>query len=434
MLYAIFPHTTATPHEAVRAIRDSGNDAATFGFVGLGARIESESIKTEPEAKALLGRRKIPALCAVFQDGKLTTRPIEGASEPAELPLPPPVFSPPPFKAAGDKSASAVSACDVLSVFFFNFPSWVDARGIRLGAFLSKRGISHDFLFTRHDRCEQDIAEAIERSGCKVFINELCVTRPEVIGALARRFPGVQFVSLNHGAPNLLVFQSDWQDRTFNQLLLSSREPNVFFGTVMPADRFDDVTGAKVVELPNFIDLPEVFVPPREDRPLSLSVVGRRDVVKGTPAAISTICRLARNRPDLSALIVSNGFDEADKAKLAHENVRASFVEWGDWRAMLDLVAGSVDIGLQYSLTESFNLVALEHLALGKPVVGTRAIEYLPRAWQINPQDPSEGARLVERLFGDLDKHAAKAREIAAKVSRSKNRTFVKNLESLLSR
>jgi glycosyltransferase involved in cell wall biosynthesis len=427
MIYAIFPHTTKNPAQAVREIKRRGKRPASFGFQGVGASIESRSITSEEVARDFLAARSLTGRVVEFDESQFTVREFNA----------PPVLDKVRENVAlsksPDRSADKVKPCDVLSVFFHDFPTWVQTRGVRLGEFLGKRDIEHDFFFTRHETSAQDIEKAIRASGCKVFLNELCVTRPHVIESLAQKFPSVRFVSIFHAAPNYTSTQPDWKERTFDTLLATTRSRNIVAATVMPADRFDDFKGAKVVSLPNFFELPEgIQTPTRGDRPFTLSLVGRRDVVKGTHAAVSTICRLHQRRDDVGALLISNKFDDGDRARIAYEGVRASFVKWGDWQEYLQLIANTVDVGLQYSLTESFNLVALEHLALGKPVIGSHAIEYLPKKWKVNPQDPAEGARVAEDIFDNLEEESARAVRTAKRVSKKCNETFLDNINTLL--
>ena len=416
------------PADAVREIKQRGLRAATFGFEGLGASIESKSINDEKGARDFLLAKGINAKVAEYKGGKrLAFRDFHAPPVLGEVRQDIEKASSP------EKPVDSVSRCDVLSVFFNHFPTWIDTRGNRLGDFLRRNGIEHDFFFTRHETSEQDIEKAIEASKCKVFFNELAVTRPHIIEALAVKFPSVKFVSIYHAAPNYSSDTADWKERTFGALLSSARHSNVFAATVMPADRFNDFKGAQVISLPNFFELPEgIDVPPRGDRPFTLSVVGRRDVVKGTGAAISTLCRLHQERDDIAALLISNQFADAERARIAYEKVNASFVKWGDWQGYLQLIANTVDVGLQYSLTESFNLIALEHLSLGKPVIGSHAIEYLPKAWQINPQDPKAGAVVADKIFDNLEKESEKAKRLASRISRKINKEFLTNLKRLL--
>lgn len=336
-----------------------------------------------------------------------------------------------PASTGNKKAITTLSECDVVSVFFYNFETWLDARGKRFGEFLAKYGISHDFMLSELVNAERDIARAIERTNCKIVINELCVAPPAIVERLARRFSAVKFISLGHAAPCYESASFNHSDRLFAHQVLSTRAENVYFGTVMSRNRFADVTGSKVVELPNFIDMPAIESPPQVIRPLSLSMIGRQDVVKGQPSAISALARLSKSR-EIHAFITTSKEAQVGIAKLVHEGVSHTFLKWGDWRKMLNNVANFVDIGIQLSLTESFNLVAIEHMTLGKPVVGTVAIEYLPKSWQANPQDPESAVKAIEMIANNYDRESKRAKTIAEKVAGKCNKTLIKNLKQLI--
>jgi glycosyltransferase involved in cell wall biosynthesis len=78
--------------------------------------------------------------------------------------------------------------------------------------------------------------------------------------------------------------------------------------------------------------------------------------------------------------------------------------QWSSWGEFRHLCA-SMDCGLAATFTETFCLTAADHLAAGVPVVGTDAIEWLPRSWQAASDDADSVADVGINLL--LNPHSA---------------------------
>jgi hypothetical protein len=66
-------------------------------------------------------------------------------------------------------------------------------------------------------------------------------------------------------------------------------------------------------------------------------------------------------------------------------------VPWMETEQWLWFLRDEVSIVLQPSMSDSFNYVGTDALSVGRPVVGSRAIRYLPNAWQVDdPNDPAD--------------------------------------------
>jgi glycosyltransferase involved in cell wall biosynthesis len=78
---------------------------------------------------------------------------------------------------------------------------------------------------------------------------------------------------------------------------------------------------------------------------------------------------------------------------------------WQSWPVFLRLVR-SMDLLLQPSYTESFSMVTADAIGQGVPVVGSDAIDWLPRRWIASNDDASSIADVAAELL--LSPHAAK--------------------------
>ena len=161
--------------------------------------------------------------------------------------------------------------------------------------------------------------------------------------------------------------------------------------------RFYGAADEKIHVIPCGVD-PEVFHPIRQaDARQALGrdqcerlilFVGRIEQIKGIDVLLRAIGLLFRRHPDLRSdlclLVVGGALDAEDTEsesekivelrRLVHEHRLEDTVDFvgSQDQARLALYYNAADICAVPSLTESFGLVALESMACGTPVVGTR--------------------------------------------------------------
>ena len=95
------------------------------------------------------------------------------------------------------------------------------------------------------------------------------------------------------------------------------------------------------------------------------------------------------------------------------------------WYTREEFVAlcGTMDIGMQCSFSETFNIVCADLVSQGVPTIGTTEIQWLSNIYTANPNDTSDitevlyktfrvGKRNVEANFKGLVKHSEKAENI----------------------
>jgi hypothetical protein len=90
------------------------------------------------------------------------------------------------------------------------------------------------------------------------------------------------------------------------------------------------------------------------------------------------------------------------RALFAHLSNDYELIEhgWLDHNQFLDLV-DQMDIGLQVSFTESFNIVSADFVSRGVPVIVSREIDWIPRHFWANPTDVNDIISTMESvLFG----------------------------------
>jgi glycosyltransferase involved in cell wall biosynthesis len=102
---------------------------------------------------------------------------------------------------------------------------------------------------------------------------------------------------------------------------------------------------------------------------------------------------------------------------MQQRGVAVEVCSWCPWDEFPGFLHDKVDIVLQPSLTESHNLIGIEALLAGCPVVGSRSLRYLPQQWLIDPEDPRAISAKIQEVSGDPT-----SRELARKLGQSESK------------
>lgn len=326
---------------------------------------------------------------------------------------------------AGVHVCDGIRPVDVLILLTAGNPLW------DISAKIESLGITADTVSVESNRVDY-VRELVTTRKPRLVINRSFCAGWDVVGKLADEFPDTNWVTVNHSSQAHLVTHSHWLTAQNEFLLLARERVNCWYATPDERDYLRRATGIeRAIWLPNLVDIPARRDPRPIQSPAVVSLVGRRDVVKNFPAQIIAAGVANRSYP-LELLIVTRGKSN-DFVRLAESvGVRATVVEWGDQGRYLELIADRVDVGLQASLTESFNYVALDHMGLGIPVVGSPAIRYLPTTWHAQPDDPQSIASLLVEHLQNLDVRQRWARELAEEVAARNSKAFELVIRSLL--
>lgn len=95
-----------------------------------------------------------------------------------------------------------------------------------------------------------------------------------------------------------------------------------------------------------------------------------------------------------------------------------------------DWLRDHIDVGLQLSMTESFNYATMEHLACGVPVVTSHAIPFSP--WRCRYEDARAAAGRVRTILDDYPAASAWALDTARTVAERHKSMFLEACQSLL--
>lgn len=324
--------------------------------------------------------------------------------------------------------------CTVLSVLSGGDDQWTAYRGQRFGAWLRTRcDIEHGWCYNGDAAW---LAEEARLRGARIIISEAQVIPCATVADLVDLLPAVKIIHLLHGVPAWCASASPAQ--TYGAIRQSREMGNVFVGTVSDPSAMTWLTGAKVVHLPNPIEVPdELHLGDPLKRTLSgetlcVSLIARPSPVKNWGGMLAALGILARRRP-IRALIAGRDtpLHREHLAYLADLDVDAELMPFGDWSNMLHHVSRNVHVGLACGYSDALNLIAAEHCLMGIPVVGSPALDWLPASWIASPQDPEGMADIAERHARDR-KAGMIGRKIVAATAAKNAKTLTLNLHTLL--
>lgn len=141
-------------------------------------------------------------------------------------------------------------------------------------------------------------------------------------------------------------------------------------------------------------------------RPMNFNINAGRVEMKGSPVLHNLQALFA------DPSVMARGHHLAERPWLSHDD-------------FLDLCA-QMDVGMQVSNSETFNIVAADMVTVGVPVVGSPEISWLPRALQADPSSQDSMVRGLRRAW----RHS----KFAVKASRGNlGRLSARNLDAWIS-
>lgn len=269
---------------------------------------------------------------------------------------------------------------------------------------LRRAGVSVDVLGVwTADHVRKALCELPNISHC--VIEAPWIETAEIEKLLAE-FPNVHFVVRAHSAIGFLQVEAGairilrellaLQDTTLNLTVSANSEKLTAF--------LQATYSARCLYLPNLYDAQrsQRKAPRAHDhRVLRISSFGAIRLLKGHTSAAAAAMLIAKERGcDLEFWISVNREDGGHGIIDSLRNMFsglcwAKLVEqpWQDWGHFRKTV-GHMDLALQLSATETFNLVTADAVAEGVPCVVTPAIEWVPRHWQIDGDAIEDVARV----------------------------------------
>jgi glycosyltransferase involved in cell wall biosynthesis len=171
---------------------------------------------------------------------------------------------------------------------------------------------------------------------------------------------------------------------------------------------------SKVLYLPNLYDLERVSRKRDEShghRVLRVGSFGAHRLLKNHTTAAAAAMMMAERRGSDLEFYVNAGREENIAKNSVLKSLRfmldrvrwAKLVEvgWEEWSQFKQTVA-HMDLCLQPSFTETFNIVTADAAAEGVPSVVSEAIEWVPHRWKAAVDDAADIARVGSNLLWDI--------------------------------
>jgi len=269
---------------------------------------------------------------------------------------------------------------------------------------------------------EEDAA-AIEATCCRVVVIHALEHQEPTVRTLAGSFPRVGFVCIFHGSQNVIVRNPIWAGMQRDFLALSNELPNVWYATPEPTIPWSEFGYRRAVVWPNTLPVRESEELPQIDPP-TLLIAGRMDIIKAYPVALLAVGLVNRVRP-VRVLTAIKQMEAALDGVAEVAGVQPENLPWLDWDAFHETIRSRVSVTVCPSLTDSFNYVAWDSLSQGRPAVGSQTIRYLPRAWQADPNDPRDVARVVLEILDYYPACSRHAWEVAQALAERQRAAYI---------
>jgi hypothetical protein len=240
---------------------------------------------------------------------------------------------------------------------------------------------------------------------------------PEKFAELSRLHPNVKWIVRNHSEMPFLANEGiaiDWTLKYLEQpsVFIAPNSKRAFYDTVrmVSAVHGGDVSSSKVVYLPNYY--------PVKRRTVGREVIGEtidigcfgaiRPLKNHMVQAIAAVEYAKKHKKKLNFHI--NVARIEDEGNTVLKSLRGYFsnldsnkyalVEHG-WLKHEDFVelVQQMDIGLQCSFTESFNIVAADFVVSGVPIVVSKEIFWMPEHYYAEATDSNDIVRSMERVL-----------------------------------
>jgi hypothetical protein len=224
---------------------------------------------------------------------------------------------------------------------------------------------------------------------------------------LVENYPGTQFVILSHS--NVGFLQADpWGVELLRQYqYIAATHPNLKVGG--NSERFarwmKRAYGGEVVLLPNLYPMAGCLQAKRwNGERLKVGAFGAVRPFKNfmTAAGAALVLQQSYNVP-VEFHMSSGGESEPTVAAIEQmfadvDGITLVRHPWAYWDDFVELV-GKMDLLIQVSYTESFNMITADGIAMGVPSVVSPAITWAPDCWKADPDDAVAVAEIGKRLL-----------------------------------
>lgn len=247
---------------------------------------------------------------------------------------------------------------------------------------------------------------------------------PEKIAELIKKYKKVNFIVRLHSNPTFLANEGialEWIAK-YIELGRETEQLNISTNSKEFCDYLQSIYGEEVPWTPNIYPCPDRgdVACPRDDGWVHVGCFGALRPMKNHLAqALAAIAYVQSSNQRLAFHINSDRIEQRGDEVL--KNLRALFTStpnsklvehpWQDHSGFIELVK-TMDLGMQVSLTETFNIVAGDFVSCGIPILVSPEITWVPESYKASPTSISSMVEGLDRLdHGDRAGMVREARE-----------------------
>lgn len=333
-------------------------------------------------------------------------------------------------------------------IAYKNFAAWKGISHIGLGVsaslnveVLNRHSMPSIVLPSRHNI---DIVDGIREYNAthEEHLTNVIISAPWIsikdLRAMAKHFKHINFAVLCHSNVGFLQADPNGTRLLREGLLLSQELPN--FTIAGNSKKFvewmETAYGVPVVLLPNMYPVIGATKPWIGEDPIRIGVFGAVRPQKNVMTAAGGAVAIAQILDRRVELWLNSGREEGGTGTLmnalrqltAGTKVELKQAPWAVWHEFKKVVK-SMDLLIQVSYTESFNMVTADGISVGVPSVVSDAIDWAPCEWQARSDDALDVAKVGVRLLTDCE-----LRKEGVHALREHNRRAWRNWEKYLER
>lgn len=300
-----------------------------------------------------------------------------------------------------------------LALIFKDFAAWLrtscvglNVAGYATAKVLREHGIDVSVFPVRHNIDIVDSIELYNRSHEKP-LTHVVISAPWLslydIESMLKHFPHIQFVILSHSNVGFLQADADGMHLLREYHILARKFHNLRVGgnSAKFVEWMRLAYGKEdIVLLPNLYPLADDVQPKiwQRTRPLKIGAFGAVRPQKNfmTAAAAALVISRELNVPVELHMSFGGEGDGQLTAPAIDQMLRGTQViivrhNWVYWDDFIKLVE-QMDLMIQVSYTESFNMVTADGISVGIPSVVSPAIYWAPGRWMAEPDDAQDVA------------------------------------------
>jgi hypothetical protein len=312
-----------------------------------------------------------------------------------------------------------------LALFFKDFSAWTRASCVGLNVagftsakFLRNHGVDVSVYPVRHN---VDVVDAINKYNetHKKPLTHVVISAPWLslhdMKSLIRNFKNIKFTVLSHSNVGFLQADPCGVELLREYAKLSKTDSNLQVGGNCSqfTDWFKAAYNDNCVLLPNMYPIDKIRAKVWDGKsPLKIGAFGAIRPEKNfmTAAAAAMAIHSKLNVP--IELHMSTGGDGCKSPTLSAISEMVKGVDgvtlirhhWNYWDQFIQLI-GSMDLLIQVSYTESFNMVTADGISQGVSTVVSPVIKWAPESWKANPDDAMDAARVGVNLLTENQHH-----------------------------